>query len=401
MKGWVTLDNKTVLLGVTGGIAIYKAVNITSMLRKMNYNVQVVMTKNALEFVTPLTFETMSGNSCVVDQFELTKNFEVEHIALAKKADLLLIAPATANIIAKLAHGIADDALTTQALACRCPKIIAPAMNTAMYENPITQDNIEILRKYGFIVIPPATGMLACKDIGIGKLPDEETIVAYVERELSREKDYIGKKVLVTAGATQESIDPVRYITNHSTGTMGYTLAHEFMLRGAEVTLVTAPTSIKPPMFVKVVDVVSALDMYTAVIANSQNADIIVKAAAVADYTPETTAENKIKKSDKDLSFKVKRTKDILAYLGEHKTKSQFLCGFSMETENLVENSRKKLINKNLDMIVANNLKTAGAGFGTDTNAVTIISAISAEELPLMSKDEVAKEIADRIIKRI
>ena len=388
---------KTILLGVTGGIAVYKAVNIASLLRKKGWDVHAVMTKNACEFVTPLTFETMTNNRCTVDQFSLTRDYEIDHVSLAKKANVMLIAPATANVIAKLAHGIADDALTTQALACRCPKIIAPAMNTAMYENPITQDNLKILEKYGYIIIPPACGMLACKDVGKGKLPDEKLIVSYVEREIAKEKDYKGKKVLVTAGATRESLDPVRFITNHSTGKMGYAMAREFMLRGADVTLVSAPTALAAPEFIKVINVVSAAEMFDAVTEISKESDVIVKAAAVADYTPQDYSENKIKKSDDELIIKVNRTKDILRYLGENKRENQVLCGFSMETESLVENSRKKLIKKNLDMIVANNLLVEGAGFGTDTNVVTLITKDYSEELPKMSKEEVAEKIADKI----
>ena len=388
---------KTVLLGVTGGIAVYKAVNIASLLRKKGWDVHAVMTKSACEFVTPLTFETMTNNRCTVDQFSLTRDYEIDHVSLAKKADVMLIAPATANVIAKLAHGIADDALTTQALACRCPKIIAPAMNTAMYENPITQDNLKILEKYGYIIIPPASGMLACKDVGKGKLPDEKLIVSYVEREIAKEKDYRGKKVLVTGGATRESLDPVRFITNHSTGKMGYAMAREFMLRGAEVTLVSAPTALAAPEFIKVINVVSAAEMFDAVTRVSRESDVIVKAAAVADYTPQDYSENKIKKSDDELNIKVNRTKDILRYLGENKRENQVLCGFSMETESLVENSRKKLIKKNLDMIVANNLLVEGAGFGTDTNVVTLITKDSSEALPKMPKEEVAEKIADKI----
>ena len=388
---------KTVILGVTGGIAAYKAVNVASLLRKKDYDVHAVMTKNACEFVTPLTFETMTNNRCTVDQFSLTRDHEIDHVSLGKKADLMLIAPATANVIAKLAHGIADDALTTQALACRCPKIIAPAMNTTMYENPITQNNLKILESFGYIIIPPASGVLACKDVGKGKFPDEALVVEYVDREIAREKDYKGKKVLVTAGATIESLDPVRFITNHSTGKMGYAIAREFMLRGATVTLVSTPTNLQPPIFVNKIDVISAADMFDAVTAVSGDCDVIVKAAAVADYTPDTVADNKIKKSDGELSIKVSRTRDILGYLGEHRRENQVLCGFSMETENLVENSKDKLIRKNLDMIVANNLRVEGAGFGTDTNVVTVITRDSVQELPKMSKGDVAEKIADMI----
>ncbi len=358
------------------------------------------MTKNATKFISPLVFETLTNNVCVIDQFSRTGNYEVEHVALAKMADIVLIAPATANVIAKLANGIADDALTTQVLACTCKKLVAPAMNTNMYLNPVTQDNLKKLERYGFTVITPASGLLACRDEGIGKLPEESLLADYVDREILKPHDLVGKKVVVTAGATRESIDPVRFITNHSSGKMGFSVAREYMLRGASVTLIAAANTQSKLNFVNTVSVESAEDMFNTVTKYAEDADIIIKAAAVADYTPTETAENKIKKKDGDMQIKLKRTKDILAYLGEHKKKNQFLCGFSMETENLVENSQKKLKKKNADMIVANNLKVDGAGFGVDTNVVTLITGSGVKELPIMSKEDVSAALADEI-KRI
>ena len=391
---------KVVVLGVSSSIAAYKAANLASMLRKRGYDVHVIMTKNATEFISPLVFETLTNNVCVIDQFSRTGNYEVEHIALAKMADIVLIAPATANVIAKLANGIADDALTTQVLACTCKKLVAPAMNTNMYLNPVTQDNLKKLEHYGFTVITPASGLLACRDEGIGKLPEEGLLADYVDRETLKPHDLVGKKVVVTAGATRESIDPVRFITNHSSGKMGFSIAREYMLRGASVTLIAAANTQPKLNFVNTVNVESAEDMFNAVTKHAEDADIIIKAAAVADYTPTETADNKIKKKDGDMAISLKRTKDILAYLGEHKKENQFLCGFSMETENLVENSQKKLKKKNADMIVANNLKVDGAGFGVDTNVVTLITKNGIKELPIMSKSEVSAALADEI-KRI
>ncbi len=391
---------KVVVLGVSSSIAAYKAANLASMLRKRGYDVHVIMTKNATEFISPLVFETLTNNVCVIDQFSRTGNYEVEHVALAKMADIVLIAPATANVIAKLANGIADDALTTQVLACTCKKLVAPAMNTNMYLNPVTQDNLKKLEHYGFTVITPASGLLACRDEGIGKLPEESLLADYVDREILKPHDLVGKKVVVTAGATRESIDPVRFITNHSSGKMGFSVTREYMLRGASVTLIAAANTQPKLNFVNTVSVESAEDMFNAVTKYAEDADIIIKAAAVADYTPTETAENKIKKKDGDMQIKLKRTKDILAYLGEHKKKNQFLCGFSMETENLVENSQKKLKKKNADMIVANNLKVDGAGFGVNTNVVTLITSGGVKELPIMSKEDVSAALADEI-KRI
>lgn len=393
------LKGKTVLLGITGGIAAYKSASLASMLVKSGADVRVLMTENAKNFIHPITFETLTGHKCVSDTFDRNFEFKVEHVALAQKADVVMIAPATADIIAKLAHGIADDMLTTTVLACRCPKIIAPAMNTAMYENPITQDNMERLRRYGMDVIEPAYGYLACGDSGAGKMPEPEILLEYIYRHCACEKDMKGLRVLVTAGPTCESIDPVRYITNHSSGKMGYSIARVCSLRGADVTLVTGKTSIKKPMFAEVVSVVSAQEMYEEVTARSEKMDIIIKAAAVADYRPVSVAAEKMKKSDGNLNIALERTDDILKYLGEHKRPGQFLCGFSMETENMIENSRKKLEKKNLDMIVANNLKVKGAGFGTDTNIVTLITKEGQEELPIMEKEEVAFCLLDRILK--
>lgn len=391
------LQNKCVILGVTGSIAAYKTASLASALKKLHCDVHVIMTANAVNFINPITFETLTGNKCLTDTFDRNFSFEVEHISLAKKADLVIIAPSSANVIGKLAHGIADDMLTTTVMACRCKKLLAPAMNTAMFENPVVQDNMQILKKYGWELIEPACGYLACGDTGTGKMPEPEVLLSYILKEIACEKDLSGKKVLVTAGPTQESIDPVRCITNHSTGKMGYAIARAAMLRGAEVTLVSGPVDIAPPPFVRVVPVRSAEDMFQAVTAISDRQDAIIKAAAVADYTPVTVSDEKVKKKDGELSIPLKRTKDILKYLGEHKPEGQFLCGFSMETENMLQNSREKLIKKNVDMIVANNLKTAGAGFGTDTNVVTLITRDSIEELPLMSKDDVAHAILNCI----
>ena len=392
------LKGKTILLGVTGGIAAYKSASLASMLVKAGAEVRVLMTENAKQFINPITFETLTGHKCVSDTFDRNFEFHVEHVALAKKADIAIVAPATANVIAKLAHGIADDMLTTTLLACRCPKIVAPAMNTAMYENPVTQDNLAALKRYGTEVVEPASGYLACGDTGAGKMPEPGVLFQYILKYCARQKDMEGMKVLVTAGPTREAIDPVRYITNHSTGKMGYQIAKMCMLRGAKVTLVTGKCQIEPPMFVETVPVVSAKDMYEAVISRSGEMDVIIKAAAVADYRPGSVASEKVKKSDENMSIALERTDDILRYLGEHKKEGQFLCGFSMETENMLENSRKKLEKKKVDMIVANNLKVQGAGFGTDTNIVTLITKDEAEELPIMGKDEVAECIIDKIM---
>ncbi len=394
------LQGKTVLLGVTGGIAAYKAAALASALVKQHAAVEVVMTENATEFVTPLTFEQLTGRRVMVNTFDRNFSHQVEHIALADRTDLVIIAPATANVCAKLAHGLADDMLTTSVLACRCPKLIAPAMNTNMYENPVTQDNLEILRKYGWDVIEPASGRLACGAVGKGKMPEPEDLLQYILRYLAFPHDMAGKKVLVTAGPTQESLDPVRYLTNHSTGKMGYAIARMAMLRGADVTLVSGPVSIAPPPFVDVVNIRSAQDMYEAVVSRAADMDIIVKAAAVADYTPAEYVDNKIKKKDGDLSIPLKRTQDILGYLGSHKRPGQVICGFSMETENMLENSQAKLAKKNVDMICANNLKVAGAGFGVDTNIITIITADQIVELPLQSKESAANAILDVAMER-
>ena len=392
------LKGKTVLLGVTGSIAAYKIANLASMLVKLHCNVHVIMTKNATNFINPITFETLTNNRCLVDTFDRNFQYNVEHVSLAKQADVVLIAPASANVMAKLAHGLADDMLTTTVLACNCKKIVSPAMNTQMYNNPITQDNMKILRNYGFEVIDPASGYLACGDIGAGKMPEPEVLLDYILKEIAFEKDMEGMNVLVTAGPTQESLDPVRFISNHSTGKMGYAIATNAMLRGANVTLVSGPTNIKKPPFVNVINIKSAQDMFEAVTSHAENQDIIIKSAAVADYTPESVSDEKVKKKDGDMSIPLKRTQDILKYLGEHKKEGQFLCGFSMETQNMLENSRAKLEKKNLDMIIANNLKVAGAGFGTDTNIVTMITKDEEIELPIMSKAEVAHEILSRIL---
>ena len=391
-------ENKSIIIGVSGGIAAYKTAYLVSTLSKTEADVNVIMTENACEFISPLVFETLTGNKCYVDTFDRNFKFDVEHISLAKKADIFMIAPATANVIAKIANGIADDMLTTTFLASKCKKIVSPAMNTAMFENQITQDNIAKLKKYGIGVVEPQNGLLACGDTGAGKMPEPDFLFDVIEREIAREKDMLGKKVLVTAGATMESLDPVRFLTNHSSGKMGFAIAKEAMLRGAEVTVVKANTTAEIPNFVKIVEVSSAKDMFDAVTALSDQQDIIVKAAAVADYTPESYVDSKIKKKDGDLSIPLKRTMDILKYLGENKKEGQFLCGFSMETDNMLENSKAKLSKKNADMIVANNLKDAGSGFKTDTNAVTLITRDGHRSLELKSKAEVAKEIFDEIL---
>lgn len=395
------LKGKTVLLGVTGSIAAYKMANVASMLMKMRANVHVLMTQNATYFINPITFETLTGNKCLVDTFDRNFEFSVEHVSLAKQADVFLVAPATANVIGKIANGLADDMLTTTFMACKCPKIIAPAMNTQMYENQIVQDNIEKCKSYGMQIITPASGRLACGDVGSGKLPSEEVLVDAILKEIRYEKDMKGISVLVTAGATREPLDPVRFISNHSTGKMGFAVARCAMERGADVTVVAASTSAKEPPYVNIVRVGSAAEMFEACKEYAPSADIVIKAAAVADYTPAAVSDEKIKKNDADLSLALNKTQDILAYLGQHKKEGQFLCGFSMETENMLENSKKKLVKKNLDMIVANNLKVAGAGFGTDTNIVTLISADGTSELPIMSKDEVAYEILSVIKERV
>ena len=394
------LQGKCVLLGITGGIAAYKMANVASGLRKAGATVHVIMTENATKFITPLTFETLTNNRCVVDTFARDFQYDVKHISLAKAADLILIAPATANVIAKLANGLADDMLTTTVLAARCKKLVAPAMNTAMLENPITQDNLAKLKKYGFGIIEPAVGMLACKDVGSGKLPEPETLLDCIAMELAREKDMAGLHVTVTAGPTQEALDPVRYLTNHSTGRMGYAIAREAMLRDADVTLISGPTALKPVPGVKTVDVVSARDMFEAVQAALPETDILVKAAAVADYRPANVADDKIKKRDGDMAIPLERTDDILGWVAEHRHPGLFVCGFSMETRDMIENSRKKLDRKHLDMIAANNLKVAGAGFGVDTNVVTILTADGIQELPLMGKDQVAAKLLDAILER-
>lgn len=391
------LKGKTVLLGVTGSIAAYKTASLASMLVKKGVKVHVLMTKNAAHFINPITFESLTGNKCLVDTFDRNFEFSVEHVALAKQADVVMIAPASANVIGKIAHGIADDMLTTTVMACRCKKILAPAMNTNMYENPILQDNLDICRRYGMEVITPAWGYLACGDTGAGKMPEPEVLLQYILKEVQYEKDLKGKKILVTAGPTREAIDPVRYITNHSTGKMGYAIAKTAALRGAEVTLVSGPAEVEPPMFVNFVPVVTAKDMFEAVTGRSDEMDAVIKAAAVADYRPKFVNTEKTKKKDGDMAIELERTDDILKWLGEHKKDSQFLCGFSMETEHMLENSRAKLKKKNLDMIVANNLKVAGAGFGTDTNVVTMIRENKETELPIMSKEEVAGAILDEI----
>lgn len=395
------LKGKTIVLGVTGSIAAYKIANLASMLVKLHADVQVLMTQNATNFIHPTTFETLTSHKCLIDTFDRNFQYSVEHVALAKQADVVLIAPASANVIGKIANGIADDMLTTTVMACRCKKIISPAMNTAMYENPIVQDNLKKLKDYGMEIIEPAVGMLACHDVGAGKLPSEEILLQYILREAACDKTMAGKNILVTAGPTVEAIDPVRYITNHSTGKMGYAIARQAMLKGARVTLVTGPVTIDPPMFVDVVPVTSARDMFEAVTSRAAEQDIIIKAAAVADYTPVTTATEKIKKKDGESAIALTRTKDILGWLGQHRKEGQFLCGFSMETENMLENSRKKLTKKNVDMIVANNLKVQGAGFGGDTNVVTLITEDKTVELPLQSKEDVAGKLLEEIMEMI
>lgn len=393
------LKGKTVVLAVSGSIAAYKIASLASALKKLHANVQVLMTKNAVNFINPITFESLTGNKCLVDTFDRNFQYSVEHVALAKQADVVLVAPASANVIGKIAHGIADDMLTTTVMACKCKKIIAPAMNTNMFDNPILQDNLKILEHYGYEVISPAVGYLACGDTGAGKMPEPELLLQYILREIAYEKDMQGKRVLVTAGPTQESIDPVRFITNHSTGKMGYAIAKMCMLRGAEVTLVSGPTSIAKPEFVHVADVVTAKEMYEEVTKRAKDQDIIIKAAAVADYRPKSVSSEKMKKKDDDLAISMERTDDILKFLGEHKKEHQFLCGFSMETENMLENSRKKLEKKHLDMIVANNLKVEGAGFAGDTNVVTIITGQEEVSLGKMTKEETALRILDEILK--
>ena len=393
------LKGKTVILGVTGSIAAYKAANLASMLKKQHADVQVIMTKNATQFMNPITFESLTGHKCLVDTFDRNFQFQVEHVALAKRADLAIVAPATANIMAKLAHGLADDMLTTTLLACRCPKLIAPAMNTRMYENPVTQDNMDILRKYGFRIIEPAVGHLACGDTGAGKLPPETLLLECILDEIAMEKDMKGLHVLITAGPTMEAIDPVRFISNHSTGKMGYALARVCRRRGAEVTLVSGKTNLEAPYGVTLVPVTSAQDMFESVSSRAKEQDMIIKAAAVADYRPVTVAENKIKKSPGDMSIALERTTDILAWLGEHRREGQVLCGFAMETEHMVEHAKEKLTRKHVDMIAANNVKVAGAGFGTDTNVVTLITEDGVEELAKMSKEEVASRIVDALLR--
>lgn len=391
------LTGKTVLLGVSGSIAVYKICNLARMLTKLGAEVHVAMTPNSTNFVHPLTFETLTQHKCLIDTFDRNFEYSVEHVSIAKKADIVMIAPASANVIGKIANGIADDMLTTTVMACTCKKIISPAMNHNMFHNPIVQDNIEKLKRFGYEIVEPVHGMLANRDMGDGKLPDEETLLEYIIREIAFEKDLQGKKILVTAGATRENIDPVRFITNHSSGKMGFAIAKNAMLRGADVTVIAGHTEVKPPMFVNVIKAESAEEMFQKVTERQEEFDIIIKSAAVADYTPVSIADNKIKKSDSNMSIPLKRTRDILKYLGEHKPKNQIICGFSMETENMLENSKKKLYSKNCDMICANSLKTAGAGFGTNTNIVTLITKNSTEQLEIMSKDEVAGVILTRL----
>ena len=392
------LKGKTVLLGITGSIAAYKIAYLASALHKLHADVHVLMTENATNFINPITFETLTGNKCLVDTFDRNFQFQVEHVSIAKKADVVMIAPASANVIGKLANGLADDMLTTTVMACRCQKILAPAMNTAMYENPVVQDNIRKLQTYGYEVITPASGYLACGDTGAGKMPEPETLLEYILKEAAFQKDLAGKKLLVTAGPTQEAIDPVRCLTNHSSGKMGYAIAKMAMLRGAEVTLVSGPTAIEPPLFVKVVPVTSARDMFEAVTGLSDEQDIIIKAAAVADYRPKQVSEDKVKKKDDQASIELERTDDILKYLGQHKKQGQFLCGFSMETRDMLRNSRAKLEKKNLDMVAANNLKVEGAGFQGDTNVLTLITQDEEVSLPLMSKEDAALKILYKIL---
>lgn len=392
------LTGKTIILGVTGSIAAYKSANLARMLKKQHCDVQVIMTNNAVNFINPITFESITGNKCLIDTFDRNFQYSVEHVALAKRANAVIIAPASANVIGKIANGIADDMLTTTVMACTCPKLISPAMNHNMLHNPIVEDNIKKLENYGYEIIPPESGMLANGDMGDGRMPEEKTLLEYVLRTAAYSKDLKGKEILITAGATQEAIDPVRFITNHSSGKMGFALARAAMLRGANVKLITASFSAEPPLLVKRDDVISAQEMFEAVKEAADDYDIIIKTAAVSDYTPVTAADNKIKKSDANMSIELKRTKDILKYLGEHKRSNQIICGFSMETENVIENSRKKLFSKNCDMICANSLRTAGSGFRTDTNIITIITADSEYTLDLMSKENAAHKILDAII---
>jgi len=395
------LKGKTVLVGVSGGIASYKMANCVSMLLKLGADVHVLMTENACNFINPITFETLTNNKCIVDTFDRNFQFHVAHVSLAKKADVFLIAPATANVIGKLANGIADDMLTTTALACKSQIIVAPAMNTAMYQNRIVQDNIEKLKHFGFKIVLPDSGYLACGDTGEGKMPSEDVLIEHVIQEIAYEKDMLGKKLIVSAGPTQEALDPVRYITNHSTGKMGYEIAKAAARRGAEVTLVSGKTNLKAPMFVNTINIRSAQDMFEAFRDNFEDNDIIIKAAAVADYRPKTVADNKIKKKDGDMVIELDRTMDIIKYMGEHRKEGQFICGFSMETENMIENSKAKLVKKNIDMIIANNLKESGAGFGTDTNVVTIITKEEEKQLEIMTKEEVANRILDEIMAKM
>lgn len=391
------LEGKCVVLGITGSIAAYKIASLASALKKLGADVEVIMTRNATNFINPITFETLTGHKCLVDTFDRNFEFNVEHVSIAKKADVFMVAPASANVIGKIANGICDDMLTTTFMACRCPKIISPAMNTAMYENAILQDNLAKLENYGMNVIKPASGYLACGDVGAGKMPEPEVLLDYILQEIEYEKDMVGKKVLVTAGPTREAIDPVRFISNHSTGKMGYAIARVASRRGAQVTLISGPTNLDKPLGVRVIDVTSAGEMYDAVVANYKDADIIIKSAAVADYTPTTVANQKMKKSDDDMSIELTRTEDILAWLGQHKLDNQKLCGFAMETENLLENATAKLAKKNADMIVANSIATEGAGFGVDTNVATLITSDGAESLEMMSKEELAAVILDRL----
>mgnify|MGYP005787361469 FL=1 len=398
MEKCAMMKGKTVLLGVSGGIAAYKAAYVASGLVKLGCDVHVILTEHAVNFINPITFETLTGNKCPVDTFDRNFEFQVEHVSLAKKAQLCIIAPATANVLAKLAHGLADDMLTTTVLACQCPKIVFPAMNTRMYEAAVTQDNLALLRKYGYTVAEPAEGRLACGDVGAGKMPEPEVILEYARQALEYEKDMEGLRLLVTAGPTQEALDPVRYLTNHSTGSMGYAIARVAARRGAQVTLVSGPTALKKPMFLETVDVVSAADMFREVTARQPEQDIIIKAAAVADYRPAQVYQDKVKKGEGELSIPLARTQDILQYLGEHRPRGQYLCGFSMETKDMLENSRKKLEKKKVDMIAANNLKVPGAGFGTATNVITILTKDRQEELPLLSKEEAADRLLTAIL---
>jgi phosphopantothenoylcysteine decarboxylase/phosphopantothenate--cysteine ligase len=392
------LDGRTVVLGVTGGIAAYKVAGLASMLRKQHCSTEVIMTENAMKFITPNTFEALTGNRCITDTFDRNHSFDIEHISLAKKADFFMIAPASADIIGKIANGIADDMLSTTVMACKCPVAIAPAMNTRMYENPIVHDNIEKLRRFGYIIIEPSSGYLACGDTGAGKMPEPEELFSYIEKELAYKKDMQGLRVLVTAGATQESIDPVRYITNHSSGKMGYSIAKACMLRGADVVLISGKTALEPVRFIKNISVTSAKDMADAVKNSYSDCDIIIKAAAVADYTPAEYTDAKIKKSDSDMSIRLSRTEDILSWLGKNKSPNQFICGFSMETDNLLENSRNKLAKKNADMIACNSIREKGAGFQTDTNILTLITAEKEIPLELMSKDSASHILLDFIL---